>query len=50
MPLNRRRRPAVDHRTPPTPYSPLVTDWLAFLAERLTVEFLREHDTERTPA
>jgi hypothetical protein len=24
------------------PYGPLVSDWLAFLAERLTAEFLRE--------
>jgi hypothetical protein len=24
------------------PYGPLVSDWLAFLAERLTAEFLRD--------
>jgi len=24
------------------PYGPLVNDWLAFLAERLTAEFLRD--------
>jgi hypothetical protein len=34
---------AVDsERASSLPYAPLVSDWLAFLAERLTAEFLRD--------
>jgi hypothetical protein len=34
---------AVDSEHPGfLPYGPLVSDWLAFLAERLTAEFLRD--------
>jgi hypothetical protein len=34
---------AVDSgRASSLPYGPLVSDWLAFLAERLTAEFLRD--------
>jgi hypothetical protein len=28
------------------PYGPLVSDWLAFLAERLTAEFLRDVESK----
>jgi hypothetical protein len=44
-------RPQNTHGTPDAvdsgrasflPYGPLVSDWLAFLAERLTADFLRD--------
>jgi len=45
----RRPRTPVD-RIPPAPsYSPAVNDWLNYLADRLAVEFVREH-CESVPA